>query len=334
MLSKNDIRDAVHFLLREEAEASLLRKDPDVYYGWVPPTDEHDGYWLGEADERSAEYQLDLALVGLKAAGENTWSDPENPALVTAYELAKARVESCRTALDDVKAYRDRVISGRREQLINRRVAKLFLKTYRKAVKLDWDLYNPAIPQSLRDYCLRQLARGPLAPVSVVFLYLSVQSTLEHGADFQTEAITGQDYLIDNPLVSGGLDIDVPEDAPKAKQRRAYIRELQAQAIRDRRAPAHENRDPRDVLADFEYHGLPEQLGAMWINKDENCCDHCKQGVRVRMIHTSSGYRYATVCPNFRDEPRCHYELESPEFETRKALREWAMVEYATKQAA
>jgi len=334
MLSKNDIRDAVNFLLRQEVEASLLRQNPDLYYGWVEPTEEQDGHWLGEADERSAEYQLDLALVGYKAAAENTWSDPDNAELQRALDLAQARVDSCRQALDEVKAHRDRLVEARREQYIARRVARLFVKTYHKATRLEWNLYHPAIPQSLREYCQRQLARGPLAPVSIVFLWLTIQSTLEHGEDFQTDAITGEDYLADNPLVTCTLNTNVLETQSQAKHRRAYIKELQLQAIRDRRAPAHENLDPRDVLADFEYHGLPEQLGAMWIDKPDNCCEQCKQGVRVRMIHTSKGYRYCTVCPNFQDDPRCTYEPLSPAFSTKKALKQWADVELATAKAA
>lgn len=333
MISKSDLRDAVHFILRQEAEDALLRKNPDVYYGWVPPTDDEPGYWLGAADEQQAEYQLDLAQVAYKAACENTWSDTDNVELQRAVDLAAARRDAAQAKLDEVKAYRERVVEARREQLINRRVAKLFMKTYRKATTLDWDLYDPSIPDSLRNYVLRQLARGPLAPTSMVFLYLTVQSTKQHGEDFQTEALTAYDHLVDNPLATAMLDIDVDDDEP-SKQRRAYIRELQAQAVRDRRAPAHENKDPRDVLADFEYHGLPEQLGAMWISKDENCCQHCKQGLRVRMVHSGGGYRYATVCPNFAEDRLCHFETESPEFSSRKALRQWATVEWATTQAA
>jgi hypothetical protein len=333
MMSKHDVREVVAYLLRQQAEDALQRKNPDVYYGWVPPIDDQPGYWLGEADEKNAEYQLTLAEIGYKAAAENTWTDPDNADLLRALELAAVRRDDARAKLDDVKAYRDRVIEARREHLINRRVGKLFLKTYRKAVSLDWDLYNPALPESLREYVLRQRSR-PLGPTSVVFLYLVVQSALEHGADFQTDALTGYDYLADNPLATCLLDVDLTEDDAPAKQRRVYIRELQAQAIRDRKPPAHENKDPRDVLADFEYHGLPEQLGAMWISKDDNCCQQCKQGLRVRMIHCGTGYRYATVCPNFADNAQCHYELESPEFSTRKALKQWASVEWATAQAA
>jgi hypothetical protein len=334
MISKTELRDAVAALLCMEAEAQLLRALPDVYYGWVPPTDEVPGHWLGEADERQAQYQLDLAQVAYKAAAERTWSDSENEDLQQALRLAEAARDAARATLDEVRTHRDRLVDAYRTQVLNRRVASLFLKTYRKAIALDWNLYHPAIPESLRAYAQRQLARGPLSPVSVVFLYLSVQSTIEHGEEFQTEAITGYDYLVDNPLATCLLNIDVPEDGSERALRRAYVKELQAKAIRDRRADAHENKDPRDVLADFEYHGLPEQLGAMWISKDENCCSHCKQGVRVRMIHSGGGYRYATVCPNFQDDPQCHYEIESPEFSSRKALRSWAMEQVATEQAA
>jgi hypothetical protein len=336
MITKDNIRDSVHFLLRERAEASLRHHLPDVYYGWVPPAVEADtgkeipGYWLGAADEEHAKARLSHAEAMLSQAEydyrNNQLSDAQ-------FEVVEAMVKAAEQNLREVELYRAKVVEGRREQLINRRVAKMFLREYRKASVLDWDLYNPAIPDNLRRYVQRQLSR-PLGPTSRVYLYLLVQETIAHGEDFQTEAITAHDYLADNPLVQGNLDIDVDEDDPY-NQRRAYVRELQAKAIRDRVPPAHENYDTRDILADFQYDGLPEQLGAMWIDKNEdNSCDRCKQGLRVRMIHASTGFQWAKVCPNYAESIQCHNEPMSPILSTRRELRDWAVVEWATANVA
>lgn len=338
MLSKDDVRHAVSALLRLEVEDRLQRKLPDVYYGWVSPTADPEtgkevpGYWMGDADIKQAEYRLAMAQVRCRAVNHTTWSDDEADEMRRAQAQADAAVAEAARNLEEVRAFTERAIEARREQLINRRVAKLFLKTYRKAVTMEWDLYNAAVPDSLRRYIQRQLARTPLAPTSVVFLWLVLESTIAHSDDFQTEAITAYNHLASNPLAVAALDIDVPEDEPSAVHR-AYVRELQVEAIRDRRKPAHENLDRRDILADFEYHGMPEQLGAMWIEKGESC-PHCKQGLRVRMVNDGPGYRYAKVCPNYAEDAQCSYDPLSPMRATRRELRDWALVEWATEQAA
>jgi hypothetical protein len=336
MITKDDVRQLVHTMLAEQIEAELLYRDPDTYYGWVAPAHDPEtgrktpGYWIGQSDIEEATYQVHLAEHNLERADNRL--DPTDPASVASRAAAAQNLTAARQRLDEATTFADRMAYERRQQVINRRVAKRFLRYHRKALVLDWKLHHPSIPESLRNYTLRQLARKPIAPTSLVFLYLIIESTREHGADFQTESLTTYNYLADNPLAVAALDIDVPENAP-SKAKRAYIRELQAEAIRERQEPAHANRDPRDVLADFEYHGLPEQLGAMWINKDDNCCDQCRQGLRVRMIHSGSGYRYAKVCPNYRQNAKCHYETLSPVRETRKALKDWATVEWAADQA-
>jgi hypothetical protein len=125
------------------------------------------------------------------------------------------------------------------------------------------------------------------------------------------------------------LDIDESEGNAR-REKRAYIRELQAKAIRDRATPSHENLDPRDALADFEYDGLPEQRGVLWLDKShDNSCYRCKQGLRVRIVHAAPGYRWAKVCPNYQNNPECHYEEVSPMRATRKELWDWAAVEMA-----
>ena len=338
MLSKDDVRQAVTAMLREEVEARFLAKEPDMYYGWVAPaldpeTDEvTPGYWLGAADEAQARQRVEAAEAEYQAAARIQWHDPDNPALQRNVDLALAARQAAQANLDETRSYRERLIEGRREQLISRLVAKRFVRTYRLALVGEWELYHPAVPHDLRMYITRQLARTPLAPTSIVFLWLTLQDTIRHGEAHQTEAVTAYDHLVDNPLAVSSLDIDVPEDQPSA-QRRAYLRELQAQAIRDRQPPAHENLDRRDILADFEYHGLPEQLGALWITKDEEC-PHCHQGVRVRMVHEGAGYRYVKVCPNYAHNERCLYDPCSPLRASRKDLRDWATVEWATTQAA
>lgn len=333
MITKQTIRDSVHFILAQRAEAYLLNKNPDVYYGWVAPAQDPEtgkevpGYWLGEQDERNAEHRKAMAYGAVLQAERACRANEPNADKRLA--LAEAGLKAAEQHLDEVRSYRERTIESRRNLLVDRMVAKLFIREYRKSVALEWDLYNPAIPENLRNYVVRQLAR-PIGPTSRVYLYLLVQETIQHGEEFTVEAVTAYDYLADNPLVTKMLDIDVPEDQPSA-QRRAYVRELQAKAIRDRQEPAHPNMDPRDILADFEYDGLPEQLGAMWIDKSpENSCPKCKQGLRVRMVHADVGYRWAKVCPNYADQIECHNEFVSPARATRKELRDWAAVEYAT----
>jgi hypothetical protein len=338
MLSKKDVRAAVHALLFDMEHDALLRRNPDIYHGWVAPVVDEEtgedtpGYWLGEADERQAEYRLDLAEVAYKTACEATWSNPDDVKTQQAADHARALRDEAKAQYYTTKDHRARVVADRRNIVLERRVASRFVKTYRKSMALDWDLYHTAIPESLRRYVMRQLSR-PLSPTSRVFLWLTVQDTIKHGDEFQTEALTAHDYLADNPLVQSYLDIDVPEDEPSRAQR-AYVRELQAQAVRDRMASGHENKDSRDILKDFEYHGLPEQLGAMWIDKGEEQCPHCQQGVRVRMIHSGSGYRYAAVCPNYKDNTQCRFDEVSPKMSSRKALRDWAVVEAALAQSA
>jgi hypothetical protein len=329
MISKDAIRDAVYALLYEDANALLARRDPDAFHGWVPG---EPGHWLGQAEEDEARYRVAVAESQYRDAVNDSWSDPDNPAVKARVEAAQARQVEAQEALEQVQRYNQDLLAARRATLIHRLVARLFVRNYRRATRLEWDLYNPAVPDSLRRYVSRQLARGELAPTSMVFLYLILRDTVKHGMDYQTEAITGYDYLVDNPLVRGYLDIDATEDEP-SRQRREYIRELQAQAIRDRVFTGHANKDPRDLLADFEYAGLPEQLGAMWIDKTD-ACPHCSQGVRIRMVHSGKGYRYAKVCPNYREDPQCAYETLSPVLETRKALRDWAAVEFAAARAA
>jgi len=336
MLTKDTVRHLVHQLLSDQVEQELLSKNPDMYYGWVAPATDPEtgtttpGYWLGEADVAQAEYRVVTAELQLN--GVSARLDEADPSTLAAVEAAKANLRRAIAAVDEARSYAERTIEARRHQVINRRVAKRFIQYYRKATTLNWKLYDPAIPEGLRNYALRQLARGPIAPTSIVLLYLIIESTRQHGAEFQTQSLTAYNYLADNPLATAALDIDVPENLP-SRAKRAYIRELQAEAIRARKGPAHQNYDPRDVLADFEYHGLPEQLGAMWITKDADCCDHCKQGLRVRMVHAGSGYRYAKVCPNYQEDTHCHYELMSPARASRKQLRDWAIVEWASGQA-
>lgn len=319
MMTKDDVRNTVYSMLYLEVEEAFASKQPDRYNGWVPEhVDPHTGvvtpsHWLGESDLKAAEHQLTLAELRAKHASEAEQAE------------ADAHVTACQDRLDECKAHVERMVAGYRHRLIDRFVAKRFLTLYRKAKALDWNLYDPSIPDNLRKYVKRQLDRG-VGPVSLVFLYLVVTSTQDHGANFQTESLTTYDYLADNPLAVASLDIDVSERHPAV--RKAYVRELRADAIRDRVAPAHPNLDPRDVLADFEYHGLPEQLGSMWIDKDHGCAN-CKQGIRTRIIHHGAGYRWATVCPNYQRNPNCHYDLKSPLMETRQQARDWAYEQLA-----
>lgn len=338
MLSKEDVRQAVTALLRLQVEKRLLAKQPDEYYGWVAPATDPEtgeatpGYWLGEADEQQALRRVESATADYQGACRRAWGDRDTEELQRDIRAAEAVLAAAKANLDEVRSYRERIVEARREELIQRLVARRFVREHRRAKAAEWHLYHPAVSQQLRTYIQLQLARGPLAPVSFVLLWLILQDTIQHGESFQTEALTAYDYLVDNPLATSSLDIDEPEFAVN-KQRLAYLRELQAQAIRDRQAPAHENLDSRDLLADFEYHGLPERLGALWIEKGE-CCEHCHQGVRMRIVHEGAGYRYAKVCPNYRDDTQCTYDPCSPLRSTRAELRTWAQVELATAQAA
>lgn len=339
MLTKTDVRAMVHALLAEQVADAFLRKQPDEYYGYVPPQTRKDGttvpgYWLGEPDKQAAKAAMQQARIDFDCAVTTLeHTDPAN----AFHAVARAQADAAAAAYyasvrryEDVALTADRAIEARRQLIIERRVAKLFYRMYQRACKFDWDLYNPAIPEDLRRYVIRQRQRGVMSPTSIVLLYLITQHTIEHGEDFQQLAMSGQDYLVTNPLVTADLDIEAVENEP-SKQRKQYLKALQYQLAYEAKPPAHENYDQRDALADFEYHGLPEQLGALWLDKDGGC-EKCGTPMRVKMIHAKGGYRYATVCSNYRTG--CYLDPQSPIFATRREVRDWAIVEWATTQAA
>ena len=316
MLTKNDVRSTVHALLREDATAAFLSGDPDAFYGWVKPKTLDDGtvvpgYWLGTAEKAASDHAVAMARID----HERTPAD---------LDLAERYAAAVR-ARDALEHEVEHQITFRREVFIERRVAKEFITAYRKASVLNWNLYHPAIPEDLREYVQRQRARGAVAPTSVVLLYLLVQSTIEHGRTFQVNAPTGENHLVNIPLARTDLDIEAVENEP-SKQRRQYIKALQAVRAAETRAPAHANGDRRDALADFEYHGLPEQLGALWIDKADGC-PTCGQPLQVKMVHAQHGFRYATVCANYRKG--CTNIPKTPIYTTRRAVRDHAVVEWA-----
>jgi hypothetical protein len=321
MLTKHTIRDTVYAMLRTDAEELLARQSADFYHGW----DDVTGRWLGQEELERALHQETLAELFYNTTSSEYDADCQDKR--SALEVATYRLEQARERVWEVQAYNQRLVEARREQVLHRRVAKMFLRAYRRARSLEWDVYHPSVPESLRSYVQRQLGRGTLSPTSMVFLWLTLADTVKHGEDFQTEAITGCNHLLENPFVRASLNIDAPEDKP-TEERRQYVRELQAQMVRDRRERAHESYDPRDALSDFQYDGLPDQLGAMWIDKDD-ACPRCQQGLRIRVLHSGVGYRFVKACPNYADDAECNYEALSPVVATRKALHEWAAAEWA-----
>lgn len=347
-ITREQVQQFVHIHLREQAETFLLNKSPDEYYGWVPPvTESHvsptlgetitvvsPGHWLGERDELiarqaviDAERHLGVATAALtRAKYDYENADPEQvvfDAACTALTHAKAHLE--RTYL--VSAY---AIEKRRALVIERDAARLFKQHYRLAMTTTWDLYHAAISNDLRRYLkFWSKKRTTLSPSSVVYLYLVLLDTIQHGESFQTTAITGLNYLAQIPLVRSGLDVNACEDEPSLADRQ-YVNALQSELRIDMRPDAHENGDRRDARADFQYDGLPDQLGALWLDKnDGNECPTCGDKLTTKTVHSPRGYALAEVCPNHKSRAGCTHRPLTPRFDTKTQLRDHLCIEWA-----
>lgn len=350
-ITREQVQQFVHIHLREQAETFMLNKTPDEYYGWVPPeTESHDsptlgttvtvitpGHWLGEGDEirarqavTDAERLVTVAKATLvQAQYEYDSADAEQAEL----DRAQAALRNAKAHLDHTCQVNAYAIEKRRELMIERTAARLFRQNYRVAMTVKWNLYHPAISNDLRRYLkLWSAKRKTLSPSSVVYLYLVMLETIAHGEEFQTNAITGLNYLAQIPLVRSGLDVNACEDQPSLADRQ-YIDALQSQLRIDLRPDAHESGDRRDARADFQYDGLPDQLGALWLDKnDGNECPTCMDKLVTKTVHSPLGYALAEVCPNHRTRPGCTHRPLTPRFTTKMQLRDHLCIEWALAQ--
>ncbi len=343
-ITREQVQQAVYAILRQRAEETILAKTPDEYYGWVPPKKNEQGtvtipgHWLGEQHETTAKQAVADAEARLaeakrelhRARYEHDNWNVEEAVLVQ----ATAQLTHARDQLSHVQRVNALAIEKRREDMIERRAKRLFLELYRRATTLQWNLYHPAISQDLRRYIKYWREQPGLTPTSVVFLYIVLLETIAHGEMYQTDAITGYDYMAKIPLVRSTLDVNAAEDEP-SRADREYTRALQTQIKYDLRPDAHENGDRRDVLADWQYDGLPEQLGALWLDKnDGHECRNCHEKLVTKTVHNPKGYALAEVCPNHKHKAGCTHRPLTPRFETKTALRDHLCIEWAMSTAA
>lgn len=343
--TREQIQQTVYALLRQKAEEVILSKQPDEYYGYVPPKVDkttgqqiEPGYWLGEGDETrakqavaDAEYHLAHAKAERRrAAYEHDTCNVEDAVLVQATEQLRCAQDH----LSRVRRVNDLAIEKRRELLIEKKAQALFLALYRRATKLEWNLYHPAVSDDLRTYIEFWRKQPGLTPSSLVFLYITLLETIDHGDSHQTEAISANDFMARIPLVRSRLDINATEDQP-SRSDREYVKALRAQLAYDTRPDAHENGDRRDVLADWRYDGLPDQLGALWLDKnDGHECDNCHEKLTKKTVHSPKGYALAEVCPNHKEKPGCTHRPLTPRFATKTELRDHLCIQWALGQAA
>jgi len=344
-ITREQVQQSVYVILRQQAETLLLQKTPDEYYGWVPPTLDKKtkrvttpGYWLGEQDDvraRQAVADAEAQVVHTKrlqrrAHYEHQYAPAEDAAVAQAEEqLSIAQAHAAR--IQQINAL---AITKRRELLIEKKAQSLFIALYRRAMTLKWNLYHPSVSDDLRRY-LQFWRKDPhLTPSSVVFLYVTLLETIAHGDSHQTEAISGNDYMAAIPLVRARLNVNACEDQP-SRADREYIKALRTQLAYDTRPDAHENLDRRDVLADWRYDGLPDQLGSLWLDKnDGHECENCHEKLTTKTVHSPKGYALAETCPNHIDRPGCTHRPLTPRFATKTDLRDHLCLQWAHSNAA
>lgn len=345
-ITREQVTTLVYAHLRERAEAIILANTPDLYYGWRPAKIDKDtgaivrpAGWIGEEDERRARQavrdaneQLRRATVAQQAARYYHDETPDEDAAVAAATGLLVHQERELTQVLDVVT---KQIERYRERCIESLANKLFKRTYRRAMNLEWDVYHPAIDNDLRRYVkFWHKKKDQLTPSSVVFLYLIIEESITHAEQFGTTAISGENYLAKIPLVRAGLDVRAAEDEPSLADRQ-YVDAWQEQLRYAARPDAHENGDKRDSLADFVYDGLPEQLGALWLDKnDGHECPNCHEKITQRTVHNTKGYAIAEVCPNYKHKAGCTHRPLTPRFATKMQLRDHLCIEWALGSAA
>lgn len=343
-ITRDQVQQCVYVILRERAEDIILRKQPDEYYGWVPDQYTKDGelveraHWIGERDETTAKQALADAQRHLARCQRDQQearyfheTTPVEDAVLTQAKVQLCEAEAHLAKVQHVNAL---AITKRRELMIERKAKNLFLRLYQKARAVPWDLYHPAVSTDLRRYLTFWKDKPGLTPSSVVFLYLVLQETIAHGESHQVDAITGYDHLAKIPLMRARLDVEACEDEP-SRADQEYVRALQAQMRYDARPDAHENGDRRDVLADWQYDGLPDQLGALVLDKnDGHECANCHEKITTKTVHSPKGYAVAEVCPNHKTKAGCTHAPVTPRFATKTQLREFLCLQWALAEAA
>lgn len=310
---RDTIQHYVRILLEEKARDVLLRKHEDYYYGWVDEGD-NTGHWLGAAHEhRAKQYLADTEAAYDQARADAAGvTDPTDPRAVAKHQaerdLAKARHQ-----LDRITRHIDAAIEKRRELRIRKLVTQMFLKYYRRARTQAWPLYDPGVPADIRAYVSRWKDRPTLTPTSLVFLWLVVEECRDHATTMSLQGFGTTDWLAAMPLIQSGLDTDAAEDEPSYAQRQ-YIRTLQ----RPDPAPAHENLDPRDILAGYPYDGHTED--------ETDRCPTCQGYRRERTIEVRGKYQRAIACDNWATT--CAFDTTSPSFKTKQDLRDHLVVEH------
>lgn len=309
-MEQKEIAEYVRIILTEKATDILLRNDPDFYYGW------NKSGWIGEQYELKQKERVTKA----ERLRDEAYADVlDIPRGDTRYASAKAvweaRVEDAKRARHDLERAQQQVtvaIQRRREFRIQAITTRLFLEYLHKARLMPWPLYHPGIPHTLRQYVLSWKDRK-LTPTSLVFLYLVMEESEDHGDTMQTTGIDNERYLLRNPLALSPLDIDALAFEP-TKQAREYLRELQ----RPDRDPIHENHDPRTNREQTTYDGLPQLVGLA--GEDDHKCPTCGTFFRNRIVHLRNRYYYVEACENFATT--CRFEYLSKGFERKEDLAE------------
>lgn len=322
----------VHDMLSTLAKDDLRRREPDLYYGYVPPqikktitfvrlakdtglpvfTENSEvvtpAHWLGETERQEAAYQASVA----RMIANRTGTDED--------EAAASAKEAYATA---VQVQQESMLEAYRLQLVERRIARMYKQRCQRFSLLLREVTHPAVPHSIRAYIERQIgryaARKERVPDPVrVFLSLVLDDTLAND-DFTAVAPGGQSF----PDVF--FAEEEPQDAPawadqkikrRAAKRRAtalaqqkFIEELE-QHERYEASLGHVLERDRGG-----YDGLPT-LKALYPSEPENQCPHCQQPITQRRVHNvRKGYAIALTCR--RD---CSWELITPYFPDRKTL--------------
>lgn len=311
-IPREHIQHYVRILLEEKARDILMRSHEDYYYGWVEEDDGR-GHWIGQAHEQRAKQRLYDAELQAEQAHANAIgiTDPSDPAQLALAAATKA-LDKARKQLDRITSHIDAAIEKRRELRVRKLVTQLFLRYYRRARTHDWPLYDPGVPADIRDYVARWKDRPTLTPTSLVFLWLVIEECRDHATTFSLQGMGNTDWLAKSPLIQSGLDTDACEDEPSYAQRQ-YVKFLQ----RKDTEPAHENHDPRDILEGYPYDGPRDD--------DGDRCPTCQGFQRLRTIDVAGKYLQAIACDHWATT--CAYDVQSPSFTSKQALRDHLTIE-------
>lgn len=301
------IRDYVYHALADRATDWLRRRQEDWFYGW------NEDHWLGEKHEAAARQVLQDATDQLDEARCQALDTPPTSPEWARVRTAEADLHRARIRLDRTLDRIEQAIAKRRQLRVDRLVSSLFLKLYRKTQQSSWPLWGPGVPPALRTFILRWKDHPKIAPQQLVFLWLILEDTNKHAEDYGVTAVGYQDWLAGLDLVTWSMDTDARESRP-SDARKDFLRQLQHREPE----PAHENEDPRDLLADMPYDGPARE-------DSDDRCPTCQGFLRERTINVRGKYAKAIACDRYATT--CRYELLTDLFSTKDALQDHLAVQ-------